>query len=46
MYGNLSHCLGYDETAGQVLRGEDYTFSADVYSMGVIVWEMLARQQV
>jgi serine/threonine protein kinase len=31
--------------APEVLRGEEYTFSADVHSFGVILWEMLARCQ-
>jgi serine/threonine protein kinase len=31
--------------APEVLRGEEYTFSADVYSFGVILWEMISRQQ-
>ena len=29
--------------APEVLRGDDYSFSADLYSFGVIVWEMVHR---
>jgi hypothetical protein len=35
---------GVDTHRDSISRRFD-TFSADVYSMGVIVWEMLARQQ-
>ena len=31
--------------APEVLRGEDYSFSADLYSFGVIIWEMVHRVQ-
>lgn len=31
--------------APEVLRGEEYTLRADVYSFGVILWEVLCRAQ-
>ncbi|MDA8532035.1 protein kinase [bacterium] len=31
--------------APEVLRGEEYTLSADVYSYGVIIWEMVTRSE-
>lgn len=31
-------------TAPEVLRGEKYSASADVYSFGVIVWEMTTQR--
>eukprot|EP01048_Picozoa_sp_COSAG05_P005309 COSAG05_NODE_311_length_11636_cov_11.922250_15_plen_77_part_00 len=31
--------------APEVLRGESYGLSADVYSLGVVLWEVLVRQQ-
>ncbi|ANQ06374.1 TKL protein kinase [Plasmodium coatneyi] len=34
----------YQWTAPEILRGEGYTPQADVYSFGVILWEMLHRQ--
>jgi len=30
--------------APEILRGEKYTSSADVYSFGVILWEMLTSE--
>jgi serine/threonine protein kinase len=32
-------------TAPEVIRGEKYSESADVYSYGIIMWEMLTRKQ-
>ncbi len=32
-------------TAPEVVRGESYTESADVYSFGIIMWEVLTRKQ-
>ncbi|SCO65637.1 tyrosine kinase-like protein, putative [Plasmodium vivax] len=34
----------YQWTAPEILRGEGYTPQADVYSFGVILWEMLHRE--
>ncbi|CAA9986735.1 tyrosine kinase-like protein, putative [Plasmodium knowlesi strain H] len=34
----------YQWTAPEILRGEGYTEQADVYSFGVILWEMVHRQ--
>jgi serine/threonine protein kinase len=38
--GNLGTC---QYMAPEVLRNESYTESADVYSFGIIVWEIVAR---
>ena len=32
-------------TAPEILRGEHYDSSVDVYSFGVILWELIVRQQ-
>ncbi|GAW79492.1 tyrosine kinase-like protein [Plasmodium gonderi] len=34
----------YQWTAPEILRGEGYTQQADVYSFGVILWEMIHRK--
>ena len=31
--------------APEILRGEEYSLSADVYSFGVILWEIISRKQ-
>eukprot|EP01047_Picozoa_sp_COSAG01_P007737 COSAG01_NODE_296_length_19281_cov_212.029507_15_plen_118_part_00 len=31
--------------APEVLRGEEYSRSADIYSYGVILWEMVTREE-
>ena len=31
--------------APEILRGEEYTLSADIYSFGVIMWEMVFRSE-
>lgn len=36
--GTVSHC------APEVLRGLRYTFSADVFSVGIIAWELMTRR--
>ncbi len=38
-------CIGtHHWTAPEVLRGEEFSRSADVYSFGAIVWEMVHRR--
>lgn len=38
-------CVGtHNWTAPEVLRGEEYSKSADVYSLAMILWEMVSRQ--
>jgi len=29
----------------QIMRNEEYTTKADAYSMGILLWELLTRQQ-
>jgi len=38
-------CVGtYNWMAPEVLRGEEYSKAADVYSFGMLLWEMIARK--
>ena len=35
----------YRWMAGEVIRHEDYSFSADVYSFAIILWQLLTREE-
>jgi len=41
----MTRCGSPSWTAPEVIRGEKYTEKADIYSFGIILWELLTRQQ-
>jgi serine/threonine protein kinase/ABC-type phosphate transport system substrate-binding protein len=41
----MTRCGSPCWTAPEIIRGEKYTEKADVYSFGIILWELLTRQQ-
>ena len=51
-WGGAASSAAFESTVGtpawmapEVLRGDEYTMRADVYSFGVLVWETMARRQ-
>eukprot|EP01087_Luapelamoeba_hula_P014010 TRINITY_DN4045_c1_g1_i2.p1 TRINITY_DN4045_c1_g1~~TRINITY_DN4045_c1_g1_i2.p1 ORF type:complete len:1175 (+),score=133.84 TRINITY_DN4045_c1_g1_i2:590-4114(+) len=41
----MTRCGSPCWTAPEIIKGEKYTEKADVYSFGIILWEILTRQQ-
>jgi len=44
-YNAMTACGTPAWTAPEVLRNERYTTSADVYSFGLVLWELLSREE-
>lgn len=42
--GTMTACGTPSWTAPEVLRNERYSFKVDVYSFGIVVWELFSRQ--
>jgi serine/threonine protein kinase len=42
---SLTRCGTLAWTAPEILSGRDYTKSADVYSLGIVMWEILTRRE-
>jgi len=43
--GNMTSCGTPAWTAPEVLRNEHYTEKADIYSFGIVLWELITREE-